>query len=133
MGIEYLFMAVLGGVGYVWGALIGAGVVQILKDQLQVWLPRLMGTSGNYEIIVFGILLVLVLQYARDGLWAFVAALLPRVDRKVDWAGAEALPVRAKPPHGQVVLDVRAVRKEFGGLVAVNDVSFEVRAGEILG
>jgi ABC-type branched-subunit amino acid transport system ATPase component len=31
------------------------------------------------------------------------------------------------------VLDVRGVRKEFGGLVAVNDVSFEVRAGEILG
>ena len=28
---------------------------------------------------------------------------------------------------------MRAVRKEFGGLVAVNDVSFQVRAGEILG
>ena len=40
MGIEYLFMAVLGGVGYVWGALVGAGVVQILKDQLQVLLPQ---------------------------------------------------------------------------------------------
>src|ERR1019366_5683311 len=85
----------------------------------------------NYEIIVFGILLVLVLQYARDGLWAFVEALLPRVRRKVDWAGAEALP--ARPPHGEVVLEVRAVCKEFGGLVAVNEVSFEVRAGEILG
>ena len=133
MGIEYLFMAVLGGVGYVWGALVGAGVVQVLKDQLQVWLPRLMGTSGNYEIIVFGILLVLVLQYARDGLWAFVEAFLPKVRRKVDWAKAEALPARARPPHGQVVLDVRAVRKEFGGLVAVNDVSFDVKAGEILG
>jgi len=133
MGIEYMFMAVLGGVGHVWGALVGAGVVQILQDQLQVWLPRLMGSSGNYEIIVFGILLVLVLQYARDGVWAFVESLLPRVSRKVDWAAAEALPARPRPPHGQIVLDVRAVRKEFGGLVAVNNVSFEVRAGEILG
>ena len=133
MGIEYLFMAVLGGVGYVWGALIGAGVVQVLKDQLQVWLPRLMGTSGNYEIIVFGVLLVLMLQYARDGLWAFVDAMLPRVRRKVDWARAAALPERPRPPHGEVVLDVRDARKEFGGLVAVNDVSFQVKAGEILG
>ena len=133
MGIEYLFMAVLGGVGYVWGALVGAGVVQILKDQLQVWLPRLMGTSGNYEVIVFGFLLVLVLQYARDGIWAFVDAALPRVRRKVDWADAEPLPSRPRPPHGEVVLDVRAARKEFGGLVAVNDVSFQVKAGEILG
>ena len=133
MGIEYLFMAVVGGVGHVWGALVGAGAVQILKDQLQVWLPRLMGTSGNYEIIVFGILLVLVLQYARDGIWAFVEAQLPRVRRRVDWQGAPALPARPRPPHGEVVLDVNAVRKEFGGLVAVNDVSFQVKAGEILG
>ncbi|MGZ8259979.1 MAG: branched-chain amino acid ABC transporter ATP-binding protein/permease [Caldimonas sp.] len=133
MGIEYLFMAVLGGVGYVWGALVGAGVVQILKDQLQVWLPKLMGTSGNYEIIVFGIVLVLMLQYARDGIWAFVDAALPRGRRKVDWASAEPLPVRARPSPGETVIDVRAARKEFGGLVAVNDVSFVVRAGEILG
>lgn len=133
MGIEYLFMAVLGGVGHVWGALMGAGVVVILKDQLQVWLPRLLGGSGNYEIIVFGILLILVLQYARDGIWAFIEARLPRVQRRVDWADAPALPERARPPHGEVVLDVKDARKEFGGLVAVNDVSFQVRAGEILG
>ena len=133
MGIEYLFMAVLGGVGYVWGALIGAGIVQILKDQLQVWLPKLMGMSGNYEIIVFGVLLVLMLQFARDGLWAFVEALLPRVRRKVDWAEAAPLAARTRPVRGEVVLDVRAARKEFGGLVAVNDVSFQVKAGEILG
>ncbi len=133
MGIEYLFMAVLGGVGHVWGALAGAGVVKILEDQLQVWLPRLLGGSGNYEIIVFGVLLVLVLQYARDGIWAFIEARLPRVNRKVDWADAPALEMRPKPPHGEVVLDVAKARKQFGGLVAVNDVSFQVRAGEILG
>jgi branched-chain amino acid transport system permease protein len=133
MGIEYLFMAVIGGVGHVWGALVGAGVVKILEDQLQVWLPRLLGGSGNYEIIVFGVLLILVLQYARDGIWAFIEARLPRVQRRVDWAEARALAERAKPPHGEVVLEVSAARKEFGGLVAVNDVSFSVRAGEILG
>jgi branched-chain amino acid transport system permease protein len=133
MGIEYLFMAVVGGVGHVWGALVGAGVVKILEDQLQVWLPKLMGTSGNYEIIVFGIVLVLVLQYARDGIWAFVEARLPKAPRAVDWADATALPLRERPPHDEVVLDVKAARKEFGGLVAVNDVSFQVRAGQILG
>jgi len=133
MGIEYLFMAVVGGVGHVWGALIGAGAVQILKDQLQVILPKLLGGSGNYEIIVFGLLLVLVLQYARDGIWAFIEARLPRLNRKVDWGDAAALAERPRPPHGEVVLDVDKARKEFGGLVAVNDVSFQVRAGEILG
>jgi branched-chain amino acid transport system permease protein len=133
MGIEYLFMAVIGGVGHVWGALVGAGAVKLLEDQLQVWLPRLLGGSGSYEIIVFGLLLVLVLQYARDGLWAFIDARLPTAPRRVDWRDAPALPERARPPHGEVMLELRAVRKTFGGLVAVNDVSFSLRAGEILG
>ncbi|MCW5665516.1 MAG: branched-chain amino acid ABC transporter ATP-binding protein/permease [Piscinibacter sp.] len=132
-GIEYLFMAVVGGVGHVWGALVGSTVVKVLEEQLQDWLPRLMGTSGNYEIIVFGLLLVLVLQYARDGIWAFVEARVPRPPRPRDWGDASALPERARPPRGEVVLQVQAARKEFGGLVAVNDVSFDVRAGQILG
>ena len=34
-GMEYLFMAVVGGAGYVWGAVLGAGVVIVLKDALQ--------------------------------------------------------------------------------------------------
>ncbi len=133
MGIEYMFMAVLGGVGHVWGALVGAVAVQVLKDQLQVVLPGLLGSGGNYEIIVFGVLLVLVLQYARDGLWAFVDARLPRRVRQADWREAAPLAERPRPQPGELVLDVKRVRKLFGGLVAVNDVSFEVRAGEILG
>ncbi|MBS0442521.1 MAG: branched-chain amino acid ABC transporter ATP-binding protein/permease [Proteobacteria bacterium] len=132
-GIEYLFMAVIGGVGHVWGAIVGSTVVKVLEEQLQDWLPKLFGTSGNYEIIVFGILLIVVLQYARDGIWAFVEARFPKPPRAVDWADAEPLPHREQPPRGEVVLDVQGVSKQFGGLVAVNDVGFQVRAGQILG
>lgn len=132
-GIEYLFMAVLGGVGYVWGAFLGAGVVKIIEDQLQVLLPRLIGTSGNFETIVFGVILVVVLKYAPDGLWSFIARRLPRFDRVRDWGDAAGLPARDKPTPGEPLLQVQAVRKEFGGLVAVNDISFEIRAGDIVG
>jgi branched-chain amino acid transport system permease protein len=133
MGIEYLFMAVVGGVGHVWGAFTGAAVVKLVEDQLQVWLPRLVGTSGNYEIIVFGIALVLVLKYAPQGLWPFLSDRLPRRERVRDWGDAPPLAMRGKPARGDLLLDVAAARKEFGGLVAVNDVSFQIRAGEILG
>ncbi|MDE2605579.1 MAG: branched-chain amino acid ABC transporter ATP-binding protein/permease [Burkholderiales bacterium] len=132
-GIEYLFVAVLGGVSHVWGAFLGAGVVRIVEDQLQVLLPRLFGASGNYETIVFGIVLVIVLKYAPDGLWSFAGRLLPRADRKRDWEGAPALPARDKPARGEPLLQVEAVRKQFGGLTAVNDVSFDIRAGDIVG
>ncbi len=133
MGIEYLFMTVLGGVGHVWGAIAGAGLIKLLDDQLQVLLPKLIGTSGSYEVIVFGIALVLVLKYLPDGLWSLVERKLPRKQRKVDWTGAAALPERVKPATGEVVLDVQKIRKQFGGLVAVNDVSFSIRAGDIVG
>ena len=132
-GIEYLFMAVLGGVGHVWGAFLGAGVLKLVEDQLQTLLPKLIGTSGNFEVIVFGLVLIAVLKYAPDGLWTFVGRWLPAPQRQRDWAGAAKLPARDKPATGELLLEVDAVRKAFGGLVAVNDVSFNIRAGDIVG
>jgi len=132
-GIEYLFMAVVGGVSHVWGAVLGAAILTVLKDYLQNILPVLLGANGNFETIVFGVLLVLLLQYARDGVWPFFAKIFPA--RRVAKAPeqADALGHRPKPAVGEVVLKLENARKEFGGLVAVNDVSFEVKAGEIVG
>ena len=132
-GIEYLFMAVVGGAGHLWGAILGATVLTLLKDQLQSLLPRLLGANGNFEVIVFGILMVLLLQRARDGLWPFVRRLFPQQPQAVAPASAPALPMRAKHADGDIVLQVVGARKEFGGLVAVNDMQFDVRAGEIMG
>jgi branched-chain amino acid transport system permease protein len=132
-GIEYLFMAVLGGVGHVWGAFLGSAVVRVVDDQLQVLLPRLVGSAGNFEVIVFGIVLVMVLKYAPDGLWTFVQRRMQARPRPRDWHDAPPLPARDKPQRGELLLDVDAVRKEFGGLVAVNDVSFQLHAGDIVG
>ena len=137
MGIEYLFMAVVGGVSSVWGAFVGAGVFKIIEDQLKELLPALLGSNGNFEIIVLGIVLVLMLKYAPKGLWPSLQGLLsrwwPTAPRERDWEGAAALASRPKPPAGSVLLRVDRLRKQFGGLVAVNDVSFELRAGEIMG
>jgi branched-chain amino acid transport system permease protein len=132
-GIEYLFMAVVGGAGHVWGALLGATVLTLLKDQLQSILPKLLGSSGNFEVIVFGILMVLLLQRAREGLWPFIRKWFPARPDAVAPSSAPALPMRAKPASGETVLQVLRARKEFGGLVAVNDMEFEVKAGEIMG
>jgi len=139
-GIEYLFMAVVGGAGYVWGALLGSSVILVLKDQLQNWLPKLLDTNANFEMIVFGVLLILMLQYARNGLWPILAGWWGSITgadgsrrNLAPPAPAPALPTRARPQAGQVVLEVDAIRKEFGGLVAVNDITFKVSSGEIMG
>ena len=130
-GIEYLFMAVLGGAGQVWGAVVGASLVVLLKDALQRIVPALFGTTAQYETIVFGVLLVVILQVARDGLWPRLVALAPKPPPPAVDADAEAPAARPKA-ESNPLLEVDAVRKTFGGLIAVNDVSFAVRPGEIV-
>ena len=129
-GIEYLLMAVVGGAGALPGALLGAGLVTVVNDQLQDWLPKLLGHAGNYETIVFGVLLVVLLQRAPEGLWPLLRR--ARVRTGVI-AEAPALPRRRLPAAGSGVLQVRGLRKVFGGLIAVNGIDFELNGGEIVG
>lgn len=133
VGIEYLFMAVIGGASQVWGALVGAGVITLLKQWLQDILPRLFGSAGNYEIIVFGVLMIVLLHRARQGLWPILERLVPvrRKPRRID-AGALPLPRRRQPPAGERILEACNVTRRFGGLIANNNMSLHVHAGEIL-
>ena len=131
-GIEYLFMAVVGGAGSVWGAVVGAALITLTKQVLQDVLPTLLGKSGNFEIVVFGVLMIVLLQWARDGVWPWIARLLP-TPAPPPVPDAAALPVRDRGGHAGPLLDVRAARKEFGGLVAVNNLTFSIASGEILG
>ena len=135
IGIEYLFMAVVGGSGHLWGAVLGATLITLLKAELQDWLPKLLGASGNFEIVVFGLLMLLVLQRAADGLWPLLANATRRFIRPTERAVAKGAPTtlaaRAMPPAGEVVLDASEVTKRFAGLVANNAVNLDVRTGEV--
>ena len=71
-------MAVVGGAGSVWGAIIGATLITVMKQLLQDILPAILGRAGNFELVVFGILMILLLQFARNGVWPWIARLVPR-------------------------------------------------------
>ncbi|HEX4883853.1 MAG TPA: branched-chain amino acid ABC transporter ATP-binding protein/permease [Casimicrobiaceae bacterium] len=145
-GIEYLFMAVVGGAGSVWGAVLGATLITLLKqwlqeggvlmtvlrDALEAVLPPSIVPSSNFELIMFGILLVVLLQRAPEGLWPWFARFLPR-RAPPPIPSAAPLPSRTRTTPASVLLEVRNARKAFGGLVAVNDLSFAIRPGEIVG
>ncbi len=134
IGIELLFMAVVGGSGHLWGAVLGAALITLLKARLQDVLPQLLGASGNFEIIVFGLLMVFVLQRFAQGLWPSLARLGQRFLRPdAPAAGAAPVPLsqRVLPPAGTTVLQAQGIVKRFGGLVANQDVTLDVKAGEI--
>jgi ABC-type branched-subunit amino acid transport system ATPase component/ABC-type branched-subunit amino acid transport system permease subunit len=137
-GIDYLFMAVIGGASQVWGALVGAAIMTVAKEWLKDWLPQMFQTAGNYETIVFGVLMILLLRRTREGLvpaltrwWpARASRRAPRARPPLDAAPA---PRRERPAPGTPLLEVTGLHKRFGGLVAVKEMSFSMRAGEILG
>ncbi len=127
--ITYLLMAVVGGAGSVWGALVGAALVTLVNDELQDVLPKLLGSAGNYETIAFGVLLVLVLQWAPAGLWP--ALVRGRLRRRVI-GGAAPLPARLLPEAGAAVLEASGLRRSFGGLVAVDRLDLALAGREIV-
>ena len=135
-GIEYLFMGVVGGIADLWGAVLGSALFSLLRQWLQDQLPGLLGSSGNFEGLVFGVLMIVILQRAPEGVWPWIRRLDPtRRNGAQPVAGppaAAALESRRKPPTGETVLEVAQVTKRFGGLLANNAISFDVRAGEIL-
>ncbi len=133
--IDVLIMAVVGGLTSLWGALLGAGIFVFLKEQLQQVLPLVIGRTGNYEIIAFGLIVILVLQRARRGLAPMIDQLVPKPPPPPVKEDAEPLPPRPRPDAaaGEALLSVRDVGRNFGGLAAVDGLSFDVRRGEVLG
>jgi branched-chain amino acid transport system permease protein len=136
MGIEYLFMAVIGGVTNIWGALLGASVVTVLKELLQNLLPLLVGQTGNFEVIVFGILVIILLQINRDkGLSSLLNFRLRPVPPLASIIGKGSLRARLGDDGANTalpLLKVERLSKAFGGLKALNAVSFEVKRQEIV-
>ena len=132
-GIEYLMMAMIGGATSLLGGIVGAAVIIFLKNAVQDYLPLIAkGASGQLEIVVFASIFILFLQRARQGIVPFLSRFLPKIQPQPP-EPAPPLPVRQQAAPGEVLLRVEGAERRFGGLVAVNKVSFEVRAGEILG
>jgi branched-chain amino acid transport system permease protein len=149
LSVEFLLMAVLGGLGSVWGALIGAFVVEWLGEGLRDIIPLLIpGAGGEVQLVGYGLALVIVILAMPGGvhqaimsLWRRIVSLVPS-RRQPSTAVAEpdatrepaVAPVVWTPvARGEVVLEVSHLVKRYGGVVAVDDVSFDIRAGTIVG
>jgi len=138
--IEYLLMALAGGMGHLAGAVLGAGVVLLLKSQLQDVLPHLTQRAGQIETIVFAALFIVLVHFARGGIMGFVLRHRKSGAQETPTNAAHSaaatllpLPRRSLPERGIPVLSVQGAVKRFGGLTAVNEVGFTVCAGEIVG
>ena len=71
VSIELVTMSAIGGLASVWGSIFGAATVvflgQFIRDRMSLVLA---GASGEQEIIVFGLLLVVIMVFLPEGLTA---------------------------------------------------------------
>ncbi len=139
---QALIVTLFGGVATVWGPVVGSAMLIPLAEVLQAELgDKIPGIQG----VVFGVAIVLVILLAPEGIVPHIREALRR-RRAEGTAGSAASTVLAavhQPPamtgHAKrtvsedVVLKVEGLCRAFGGLQAVEDVSFDVRKGEVLG
>jgi len=133
---QTLVVALVGGIGTLWGPLIGAAVMVPVSEVLDSTVgDRLPGIQG----VVYGAALMLIMIGAPEGLyWRVHQLIRSRAARgtaasraAIVAAGGDA--AVASAPTGGVLLEVRDVGKAFIGLQALSDVGFDVREREILG
>jgi ABC-type branched-subunit amino acid transport system ATPase component/ABC-type branched-subunit amino acid transport system permease subunit len=141
---QALTVAMFGGVGTVWGPVIGSVILIPLAETLNAEAGSVLpGIQG----VIFGLAIICVILVAPEGLfWKFRDFLRKPVPRTAAITGAPGLaltaaastaPARPRPERSQmaddVVLEVRNLSRAFGGLKAVQDVGFKLRRNEILG
>jgi branched-chain amino acid transport system permease protein len=132
--IDYLFMVIIGGAEWLWGAPIGAFLVVVLRDQFNDWIPRLTGRTGDFEALVFSLAVIVLLQRAPEGLLPLIVR-LKRKPRQPT-ASPQHLPDEQPSPRsvsaGTELLVLDSVSRYFGGLAANRDVSLAVHDAEIV-
>ena len=142
---QALTVAMFGGVGTVWGPVIGSVILIPLAETLNAEAgSRFPGIQG----VIYGLAIICVILLAPEGLFWKVrdflrkksappVAATPGAPDLATAAAISTAPVplrpRRSPGTGDVVLEVKNLSRSFGGLKAVQEVSFKLRRNEILG
>lgn len=136
LSVSILTSVIVGGVRYIWGGVIGAAFISLV--------PGWMGLGGTWEAIFGASSVIVVMFLMRRGIvteavawcqrrFAASAAPVAPVGHVLEPSAGAAAAAARQPVTEDVVLDVRSIAKSFGGVHAVRDVSFQLRAGETLG
>ena len=130
--VTILMVVIVGGMGSIPGMILGALIV--------VALPEALRPISNYRLLIFALGLVVLMLVRPQGLWparrsrprsSTAPPVAPAGPATGPATGREA-PAAERPEAGSLLLRVSGLRHSFGGVTAVDDVSFDLRAGEIL-
>jgi branched-chain amino acid transport system permease protein len=145
VSLQAMVLCLVGGVGRSYGPIVGTLIVVPMTQALEAHFASYPGVPQ----LVYGTMLILVILLIPDGIIPRVQELpwiarsltrKPTADKLA--AGSDpaaigeearnAAPAPATARHAPV-LEVASVGKRYGGVIAVNDVSFTIRHGEFVG
>ena len=128
--VVLVLMVAIGGIGLYWGAVVGAVLLTILPEALRKF--------GDWEVPLYGLALIVVILFLPRGIAGLFARKRPRAPEGARAPAPTAPPAplassSPRTPDGGrgPLLEVRGVTKQFGGVRAVHDCSFDVAEGEI--
>jgi branched-chain amino acid transport system permease protein len=154
VSVMILVMIVFGGIGSVWGVVVGAILLQMLQswflEDLSQWLHalgRLIDVNWLQHVelassieLIFGLILVVMMLYRREGLIPATRRVPPlsleQQSAQVARGGFDALRgIGGDEPAGSAagpLLDIADLTVSFGGLVALRAVSLAVPAHSVV-
>ncbi len=136
---QALIIAMFGGAGTLWGPVLGAVILVPLSEILHAYYgAKVPGIQG----VIYGFAVIAVIIYAPDGLiWKlrafFGARQTPLPASSVAGlhtkGSASLLACGVEANAAEFILEVKQLQKSFGGLQAIDNLSFNVKRGELLG
>jgi len=130
---QAVVVTLFGGVASIWGPVIGAAILVPLAESLNAELGNILpGIQG----VVYGVAIIAIMLASPDGLFWTIRDkyFIPKPPAPLPRSLAANAPAIAQPAAaGSLLMKVEGLSKTFGGLRAVSGVTFDVRAGEILG
>jgi ABC-type branched-subunit amino acid transport system ATPase component/ABC-type branched-subunit amino acid transport system permease subunit len=128
--LEQVGMVMVGGLGYLLGPVIGTSLIE--------WLIIVTGYAQRYELVIYGTAFLAAVIWARDGLAGWIAPAWQKLARRLD--GTQVMQkvalrsdfaIDERSSRRGTCLAVAGLSKRFGGLQALDDISFDVAFGEI--
>ena len=141
VSLQIFAMAVFGGLGNLFGSILGAAVLQLLQPVLEMAIQIDPGKAFLTQLVVYGVGLAVMMRVRPQGLIPEGATLFRQpkgadgsdlalqATQRIAPAAIAAAPAPAQEPP--TVLEVRGLSKSFGGIVACRDLNLDLKQGRI--
>jgi branched-chain amino acid transport system permease protein len=119
--IFFLLTIVLGGLGTLWGPIIGALVFFLI--------PELLAGMASWRMLIYGVILLGLMLFAPHGLYGALRQAWRRLAPPAPRAPAEIAQHSEHPPIVGLALEISGLSKRFGGVQALDGVAFSAAPG----